>query len=167
MIQYGRTKMIKLVKVLFAKDTGLFQKVRCAFFGKQQDLNVLNLYGISFNPPDNSFGVAFKANGYDNNIFIAVDKPESRFTGLAKGELKIGNQSLTPKTYIHFKADGSIEIKANTTVDIIAPTVNISGDVVVVGTVTADNFISTGLPGVDFNTHIHTGDSGGDTGIPK
>ena len=109
MIQYGRTKMIKLVKVLFAKDTGLFQKVRCAFFGKEQDLNVLNLYGIAFNPPghideetgqpvNSSFGVAFKANGYDNNIFVAVDKPETRFTGLAEGELKIGNQSLTPKT---------------------------------------------------------------------
>ncbi len=167
--------MIKLVKVLFAKDTGLFQKVRCAFFGKRQDLNVLNLYGISFNPPGHidengktinpSFGVAFSANGYDDDIFVAVDKPELRFTGLLEGELKIGNY-LTGD-YVHFKADGTMEIKATTSVDIIAPLVNVTGNVVVAGDITANNFISTGLPGVDFNTHIHTGDSGGDTGVPK
>ena len=160
--------MIKLVKVLEGisdEVSGLFQKVRCAFFGKQQDLNVLNLYGISFNPPDNSFGVAFSANGYDDNIFVAVDKPESRFTGLAKGELKIGN--LLTGDSVHFKADGTMVVTATTSVDVIAPTVNISGDAVIVGDVTANNFISTGLPGVDFNTHIHTGDSGGNTGVPK
>ena len=115
--------MIKLVKVLEGisdEVSGLFQKVRCAFFGKQQDLNVLNLYGIAFNPPGHidgdgklvnpSFGVAFSANGYDNNIFVAVDNPELRFTGLAEGELKIGNY-LTGD-YVYFKADGSIKIDA-------------------------------------------------------
>ncbi len=152
--------MIKLVKVLFAKDSGLFQKVRCAFFGKQQDLNVLNLYGISFNPPDNSFGVAFSANGYDNNIFVAVDKPSLRFTGLAKGEFKIGN--LVEGSYVYFKDDGSIEIKPKT-----GQVVNVIGDVVVTGTLTATDFIPTGGAAVPYNTHIHTGDDGGDTGVPK
>ena len=96
---------------------------------------------------------------------MAVDNPELRFTGLAEGELKIGNY-LTGD-YVYFKADGTMEVKATTSVDVIAPTVNISGDAVIVGDVTANNFISTGLPGVDFNTHIHTGDSGGNTGVPK
>lgn len=159
--------MIKLVKALFTKDSGRFQRVRCAFFGKQQDLTMLNIYGIAFNPPANSFGVAFSANGYDDNVFVIVDKPESRFSGLAPGEVKIGNQSLSPKTYIHFKADGSIEIKANTTLNIIAPTINVTGDVVVAGDVTANNFISTGLPGVDFNTHVHSDPQGGLTGVPQ
>ena len=50
--------------------------------------------------------------------------------------------------------------------------VAIAGNVAVTGTITADgditgnNFVSDGI-NVDFNTHIHTGDSGGNTGPPK
>ena len=58
----------------------------------------------------------------------------------------------------YFRLDDSgITIKGN---------VDIDGDVDITGDNTANNFDSSGI-GVDFNTHIHTGDSGGNTGIPK
>lgn len=152
--------IIELVKSLFTKDDGLFQKVRCAFLGKEQDLNVLNFYGISFNPPDESFGVSFSANGYGDERFVAVDRPDLRFKGLEKGEMKIGNY-LTG-AYVHWKADGSIEIVPN------GVPVNIIGNVTVTGTVTAANFISTAGVGA-YNTHTHSGvDPGpGNTGGPN
>jgi len=142
--------IIKLVKSLFTKDEGIIQQVRCKSLGKEQDLKVLNMYGISFNPPDNSFGVAFSANGYDDETFVMVDRPDKRWKGLEKGELKIGNY-LTG-SFVHFKADGTIAIE---------------GNVVVNGTVTADNFITSSVP--DYNAHTHSGvDTGiGNTGGPS
>ena len=164
--------LVNMVKALFAIDDKTFQKVRCKFFGKTQDLNVLNMYGISINPPDNSFGVAFWPNGYGDDGFATIDRPDLRFTGLEKGELKIGNY-LTGD-YVHFKADGTIEVKATTKVDVVAPTVNItssvevnivsplvniSGDAVVVGDVTANNFITGTV--ADYNIHVHSGVTSG------
>ena len=157
--------LIRLVKCLSVIDTGLFQKVRCALFGKTQDLKVLSLYGISFCPPtdqtakpkESAFGVGFMANGYSDEVFVIVDRPDLRFKGLLPSELKIGNYKTNASVY--FKADGTIEIKA--------PTVNVIGDVIVTGDVTGNNFISTGLPDVDFNTHVHSDPQGGDTGVPK
>ena len=157
--------IIKLVKSLLAFDGNIFQIVRCRFLGRDQDFKVLNLYGHSFNPPKNSFGVAFSANGNNSDIHVIVDKPELRFTGLAEGEVKSGNTLLgetvpANKTYIYFKADGTIEIKSNSTVNII-------GNVVVEGTVTASNFITGTV--ADYNAHTHSGvDTGiGNTGGPS
>jgi len=117
---------IELVKVETSEDSNLFQKIVCLFFGKRQTLKTMKMYGISFRPPDNSFGIAFKANGYDDETHVMVDYPLGRFSDLEKGELKIGNY-LTG-SYAHFKADGSIEI---------------SGDVDIIGNVD----ISTGFDG--------------------
>ncbi len=152
--------LIHLVKSLVSDDTGLFQKITCSFFGKTQKLRVLNTYGIGYNPPDDSFGVAFKVNDYGNNVFVIVDRPDLRFKGLAKGEFKIGN--LVENTYVYFKADGSIEIKPKS-----GQVVNVIGDVVVTGTVTAANFITAPVP--DYNAHTHSGvDTGvGNTGGPS
>lgn len=154
------TNLIHLVKVLLTKDDGLFQRVRCTFFGKAQDLKVLNTYGISYNPPNNSFGVAVKPNGYGKEVFVFVDRPDLRFTGLEEGELKMGNTFLQDKTFVHFKADGTIHIKTNSTL-------NITGNVEVTGTVEAADFISPSVPSYD--AHVHSGVESGasNTGGPQ
>ena len=153
------SNLIELVKALFSKDGDILQKVRCRFLGKEQDLKVLNLYGISFCPPDDSFGVSFSANGYDDERFVAVDRPDLRFTQLQKGEMKIGNY-LTG-AYVYWKADGSIEINPN------GVPVSILGDVTVSGTVSADNFITSTV--ADYNAHTHSGvqTGAGNTGGPS
>jgi len=154
------TNIIKLVKALFASDGNVFQTIRCRFQDRDQDLKVLNSYGHSFNPPDNSFGVALAVSGYESDVHVIVDKPEIRFTGLAKGEVKDGN--FVEGSYVYYKADGSIEIKPKT-----GQVVNVIGDVVVTGTVTAANFITASVS--DYNAHTHSGvETGpGNTGGPN
>ena len=111
-----------------------------------------------------------------------------RFKNLSDGEVQIGNY-LTQAS-IKFDKDGNVTIDvpsgnltanvsgtltadvdgatAITTDSIIINAVSgstINANLAVNGTVTATNFISSGIS-VDFNTHIHTGDSGGSTSTP-
>lgn len=155
--------IIKLVKSLITKDTDLFQKATCGFFGIEQELKILNTYGISYRPPNDSFGVAFSANGDMNETFVIIDRPDLRFTGLEQGELKIGNYVTTD--YVYFKADGTIEVKASS-VNIIG-NATISGNAVVTGTVTAADFITSAVP--SYNAHVHSGVQSGpsNTGGPQ
>ena len=159
--------MISLAKILNSlSDTDLFQKVQGMFWGKSMPLKALNVYGICFNPPDNSFGMAFSANGYDNETFVIIDHPQKRFKNLAKGELMVGN--FLTGSYVHFKADGSVLVKVNDAcsmlmnpsgvIDIVSTNINVTG------TVTASDFITSVA---HFNEHIHPGDSGGVTGTPQ
>jgi hypothetical protein len=149
--------MIKLVKVLSSSFVSPFRRLKCTFFGKEQELRMLGIYGISFNPPPDSFGVAFSANGYDDNIFVIVDKPESQFSGLLPGEMRIGNYLTGASVY--FRADGTILINASK--------INIVGDLEVSGTVTAANLITGSVP--DYNAHTHSGvtSGGASTGGPS
>ena len=144
--------LIKMVKVLLTKEISgkSFLKATCEFFGKQQDLSVLSLYGISFNPPVNSFGVSVSPNGYGDDAFVIIDRPDLRFTQLESGELKVGNY--VTGSYVYFKADGTILIKGDVTVD---------------GTVEADNFITSTVS--DYNAHTHSGvqSGGSNTGGPS
>ena len=150
------TNIIELVKSISSSYGAVFLNLRCRFFGKEQQLKQLGMYGISFRPPDNSLGVALKANGYDGEVFVIADRPDINFKGLEPGELKIGNY-LTGD-FVYFKNDGTIVIDASSSAIINA-------NVTVNGTVTATNFITTVA---DFNTHVHGGvDTGvGNTGGP-
>ena len=133
-------------------NTGLFPTVSAEYFGKTQTLKQFGLYGISYNPPDDSFGVALRANNDSaNNIFAAVDRPDLRFKNLAKGELQVGNY-LTGNSVL-FKADGTIEITA--------ATVKVIGDLEVIGDISTSVISS-------LNTHVHGGveTGGSNTGGP-
>jgi len=82
---------------------------------------------------------------------------------------------------IALKADGSIMINSEVTVDITAPEVTITGNLTVTGKTTSGTSETLGLStasgdlavagtttsgGINLNTHIHTGDSGGTTSPP-
>lgn len=168
------TNLIKLVSVLSTSEGTIFQKLKSAFFGKTQDLKPLGIYGISFNPPLDSFGVAFSANGYDDDIFVAVDRPDLRFKNLLPGELKIGNY-LTGD-FVYFKADGTVEVTSSVKITVTAPEVKIVAStkveitsplVEVSGTVEAADFISPSVP--SYEAHVHSGVTGGpsNTGGPQ
>ena len=118
--------IIKFVKAMVSRDGDVFQEVDCAFRDKNQTLRSLNMYGISFMPPKNSFGISFNIGGYEDTAYAIVDAPKKRFTGLKEGELKIGNYETGD--YVYFKADGTIEVKSSVKASVIAPTVEVSAD---------------------------------------
>ena len=181
---YKMIDMINLVKVLYDPDTGksvgdigIFQRIKCLFYGKTQNIKVLNMYGISFNPPDDSFGVAFSPNGHDSDMLAIVDKPELRPKDLAKGEFRVGNY-LTGD-YILFKVDGTIKVVSSISVDVTAPNVtvtgdvtitgdvNVTGDITATGNVDANDLITPSVASYDGHTHSGVTTGAGSTGGPS
>ncbi|MGR3179827.1 MAG: hypothetical protein ACUZ8E_17445 [Candidatus Anammoxibacter sp.] len=73
-----------------------------------------------------------------------------------------GNTVITT-TDIDIAASGNTTITTTNLSITATGTSTINGGLTVTGDITANNFISSGIS-VDFNSHIHTGDSGGDTG---
>ena len=169
-----KNNSIKLVKVVTATDGDTFQEAKSEFYGKVQTLKMLGIYGISYRPPANSFGVAFSANDYDDNIFVIADSPKNRFKGLAPGELKIGNY-LTGD-FVFFKADGSIEVESGVKITATAPDIKIIAStkveitsplVEVSGTVEAADFISPSVASYDAHVHSDVQSGGSNTGGPQ
>lgn len=139
--------LIKFCTVLATSDDSTpFQKANIAVFDKNQNVKVLNTYGYSYRPTENSLGITFNVLGEEGKMFVVIDNPKKRFTGLNIGEVKIGNY--VTRGYIYFRRNETIEIFTNTKVKII-------GDLEVTGDVTANNYISATVP--DYNNHEHTG----------
>jgi len=151
---------IKLIKSVKSKTGGFFLKVVGDFMGKRQDIKVLSIYGISFNPPDNVLGVMLNPNGYEDDGVAIIDDPGRRFTQLQKGELKIGNYLTGASVY--FKANGDIDITPGS-----SNTININGNISVTGTVTASDFVTSSVS--SYNAHTHSGVESGpsNTGGPN
>lgn len=151
--------LIKLCKILATSDVdgSSFQRANIEVFGKNQNVKVLNTYGYSYKPPDNSFGITFNVLGEEDKMFVIIDDPNRRFRGLRPGEVQIGNY--LKGTYIHFLRNNNIELFTPSKVKIIS-------DVEVTGNVTANNFISATVP--NYNTHKHGGvqTGAGNTGNP-
>ena len=136
--------------------------------------------GVSYKGKDTD-AVRQSVNGDSATKYAILDFMTGRFKNLSEGEVQIGNY-LT-RASIKFDKDGNVTIdvpsgnltanvSGDTEITTDSLTINaVSGSTInanldVNGTVTATNFISSGIS-VDFNTHIHTGDSGGNTGVPK
>lgn len=165
--------LIKFGKILASKTNGAFQIVTATFFGKTQDVNVANIYGISFGPVKNSFALLFSRSGYEDSLWALIDEPSKRFTGLKEGELKIGNYETGD--FVYFKADGTIGIQSASKVLVTAPEIEMVAStkvtitsplVQVSGIVEANDFKSPAVNSYD--THIHGGVTAGgaNTGGP-
>jgi len=137
-------------------------------------------YGLCSMPPQGSLGLIFTPNSMNGVRYGLFDDPTNRFKGLSSGEVQIGNYST--QASIKFDKDGNVTINvpsgnltANvsgiTNIDTTQLNINasggsfITGSLNITGDITANNFVSA--TGVDFNGHIHTGDSGSDTSVPK
>jgi phage gp45-like len=162
-------------------DATNYPRVGVSYKGKDTDAVRQSVYGVCSAPPAGSNGLLFKVNGDSATKYAILDFMTGRFKNLSEGEVQIGNY-LTQAS-IKFDKDGSVEINVpsgdltatvsgTTEITTDSLTINavsgstINANIDVNGTVTATNFISSGIS-VDFNTHIHTGDSGGNTGSPK
>lgn len=123
-------------------------------------------YGWSSRPPRGSEVVALFFNGNrDHGVVVAVEDRAGRPTDLAEGESCAYNGH---GVRIYLRADGSIEITAAGGVDVDAPSLRLSGNLVVDGTIDAAGSIASAGSVSDaagpleeirerYNLHTHAG----------
>lgn len=123
-------------------------------------VEVLQPFGIASRAPDGAVTVVL-AMGGDQGDMLALPPacPSSRFGALQPGETVIYNAD---GDRVHIRLGGTIEIKASAKVkveapevEITAPTVTITGDVTLNGTLTATGEIKSGS--IPLTAHKHTG----------
>jgi len=156
-----------------AEDRHNYQVVQVQYFGKIANVEVVSIYGISYNPPINSTGLMWTVLGDEENRTAIFYLPQDRAKGLKPGEIEIGN--LLTKSSVKFDAEGNIivtstkgviiksaedvSIESATNVEIKATTINIDGDVNITGTLTASDDVVTGT--ISLKTHVHSGVTAG------
>ena len=96
-------------------------------------------------------------------IAIMVSDRRIRIKDLGEGEVAIYDDA---NNLIHFKQDGTIAVKSDTSVDFTTPEVTMSGNLVVAGNVSDANGSMQEIRDT-YNSHTHPGDSGGTTGTPN
>lgn len=158
--------MICRLVVKSIKDTDGIQTIKgLVLAGLVKDgMERFQNYGMTSNPPSGSEAVVlFVGGNQDHGIVIACDNRQYRFKGLKEGEVALYTDE---GDYIHFKRGNEIKvftktltIQAETAVNIEAPNLTVSGDIVIG---------ETSLKEV-FNNHTHneTGDGGGITLTPN
>lgn len=104
-------------------------------------------YGFSSSPPaDSEALVVFIGGGRDHGVIVATDDRQSRFTGLAPGEVVIYNGNTGDSLIL--KNDGSAELRTDKVVikcdeiEIEAPKIAIKGDIELDGDLTATGSIN-------------------------
>jgi len=114
-------------------------------------------------------GLAVFAQADSSNVQTGTDAPQQpgsfRKHSMSDGFYIGGFHNAAPSVYIEIKQDGTIQIVAPTSVTVTSPQVDFSGNVSMSGNVNVTGDATIG--GISFLSHIHTGDSGGDTSPPR
>ena len=102
-------------------------------------------------------------------IVIMVSDRRIRIKDLGEGEVAMYDDA---NNLIHFKQDGTIAVKSDSSVDFTVPNVTMSGNLLVSGDVVADGDVIDANGSMQemrtiYNSHTHPGDSGGTTGTPN
>lgn len=162
-------------------DAGNYPRASAVYKGKPTECIRHSVYGVSSAPPGGSLGILFEVDGSNGTRYGIFDYVTGRFKNLTPGEVQIGNY-LTQAS-IKFDKDGNVlvnvpsgnltaNVSGNTDITTDTLSINasngstINGTLNVNGVVTATDFISSSIS-VSFNSHFHTGDSGGSTSTPQ
>jgi phage baseplate assembly protein gpV len=183
-------------------DNQQFPVSQISYLEKTSDCEIVMPYGLYGNPPANSMGILFHPFGEEQNRMGIFNVTGSRFKNLKEGEVvagnpltlsnikfdKDGNVTITVKNNLQITVDvdnnitisGSYNLNAATDATIESPIINLVGNVVVSGTLTANggaitmtggNFNTSGdviAQGTSLHTHVHGGvtPGGSNTGAP-
>ena len=108
-------------------------------------------------------GLAVFAQADSSNVQTGTDTPQQpgsfRKHSMSDGFYIGGFHNAAPTVYIEIKQDGHIVINAPAGLTVTSPSATFSGTMNISGDCT--------IGGISFLSHIHTGDSGGNTSPPK
>ena len=166
-------------------DSSEYPRTQATYNGKASSVVRMSPYGLCTSPPEGSLCVLLSSQNQESVKFALIDDMPRRFRDLKEGEVVLYNYM--SGSYAYFKESGDIEVvcknNADITVDgdltaniagelkasagssaeIEAPTITLTGDVVVTGTISgpggsplnADNDITIGS--IQLGTHVHGG----------
>lgn len=180
----------KAIVSLIIGDDSAYPRTQVSYNGVTTDAYRFSPYGVSSHPPLDSLAVLLSADGRRDDPIALIANPIDRFKGLEEGEVQVGND-ITGSS-VKFRKDvgvewtvaengdlvvtlaagdasidvtGNIDVTATGNVNITAPTVAITGNLTVSGTIVAVGEVTGATKAL--STHTHPGDSGGNTGPPN
>jgi len=149
------------------KSAGAVQLVQLdGMSGEQlQDAELIQQFGFTSNPPAGTMAIVLPIGGKTaHGIVIATEHGTLRLKGLASGEMAIYNQW---GDHVTLSADRRMKVVSSLAVDITTPTVNMSGNLNVAGSIVAQLDISDhgnktmlGMR-TTYNAHTHSDPQGG------
>jgi len=158
--------------VTLIKSTGAVQLVQVdGMSGEQlQDAELFQQFGFTSNPPAGTMAIILPIGGKTaHGMVIATEHGALRLKGLASGEMAIYNQW---GDHVILAADRRMKVVSSLAVDITTPTVNMSGNLNVAGSIVAQGDISDhgnksmlGMRMI-YNGHTHSDPQGGSVAAP-
>lgn len=154
-------------------DSAQFNINQVSYYGKTSDCEIITPYGLYSNPPVGSLGLLFHSEGQEQNRSAIFNVTGNRFKNLKENEVVIGNPITLSN--IKYDVDGNVVITVKNNLQIVvdadnnitiqgqynltssgdakieAPIINMVGNVVISGTLTANNGAITMTAG-NFNT---------------
>ena len=135
-----------------------------------QDAELFQQFGFTSNPPAGTMAIVLPIGGRTaHGIIVATEHGMLRLKGLASGEMAIYNQW---GDHVILSADRRMKVVSSLAVDITTPTVNMSGNLNVAGSIVAQLDISDhgnksmlGMRTV-YNGHTHNDPQGGSVSVP-
>ena len=121
-------------------------------------------YGFTSVPMKGAEAVVLFPGGLrEQGLIIAVDDRRYRLKGLEAGEVAIYTDE---GDYVHLKRNNQMVLHSESKIIFDTPLAEVSGDLHVIGTMTADT--DAVIADITFTTHIHSGVQGGagNTGAP-
>lgn len=160
-------KKVKLAQIKSSDDSNSGAPLLLLQINGGDSLGVMvQPYGLTSRPPDNTYAVVLPINGEESNkMAIAVDLA-GRMKDLQPGESALENTVTGAFVYLDFNGDitisspgSNVNITAANTVSITAANVNITADVAITGAFTVN-----GKNVSDTHTHGGVTPGGGTTG---
>ncbi len=186
-------RWIKKAAVSFLiKDDTPYPRTQVTYNQVTKDAYRFSPYGISSHPPLDSLVVLLSPDGRPDDPVALIANPLGRFKDLEEGEVQAGND-LTG-SFVKFRADkgvewfvaedgdlvvtltggdasidvtGNIDVTATGNVNITAPTVAITGNLTVTGTITGTIDVLGGPLSTSLSSHTHADPLSGNTGPPN
>lgn len=188
--------MMRWIKMAFVsrliKDDTKWPRAQVNYNGVTIDAYRFSPYGISSHPPLDTLATLLSVNGHRDNLVALIADPLKRAKNLEPGEVQVGNR--VTGSFVKFNKDqgvdwfvndggdlvvtlaggnasidvtGDINVDATGNVNITAPTVAITGNLTVSGTITAIGEVIGATKALSTHTHNENGTGGGVTGPPN